>query len=152
MLTPGLSAEQLGAYMEGNLSPHEAAHVKSLIDNDPSLQQLYDDITSPISWSDDIYDDFPDFDATFVMPEVEGLPSAADSPAVAAEPAQSLDDPAVDEATDDYDVADADEEIDHGADVYEADAAAGPADDAAAFADDEATDPLSLTDFGEVSF
>ena len=71
MITPQLSAEQMGAYMEGTLPPEEQMQVQTLIEGDPELSELYTDITTtPIDWSADIYEDYPDFDLSFQLPVI----------------------------------------------------------------------------------
>lgn len=72
MVSNGLSAEQLGAYMEGNLPENEMAEVENMINDDPQIAELYDDVNNTqIDWSADILEDYPDFEDNFEMPAVE---------------------------------------------------------------------------------
>lgn len=72
MISPGLSAEQLGAYMEGNLNDTEQAYVETILNDDPQAAQLYTDVNeTQIDWDANIYDEYPDFDNTFKMPEID---------------------------------------------------------------------------------
>ena len=82
MITPQVSAEQLGAYMEGTLPLDEQVQMQTLIDSDPELNELYTDITTtPVDWSADIYEDYPDFDQSFQLPVVDDANEASNSDA-----------------------------------------------------------------------
>lgn len=82
MITPQVSAEQLGAYMEGTLPLDEQVQMQTLIDSDPELNELYTDITTtPVDWSADIYEDYPDFDQSFQLPVVDDADEASNSDA-----------------------------------------------------------------------
>lgn len=72
MVSNGLSAEQLGAYMEGNLPENEMVEVENMINDDPQIAELYEDVNNTnIDWDADILEDYPDFEDNFDMPEVE---------------------------------------------------------------------------------
>lgn len=72
MIVPGLSAEQLGAYMEGNLTDAERTAVENTLHDNPDAVGLIADINdTTIDWTDSIYDDYPDFDDNFHMPVID---------------------------------------------------------------------------------
>lgn len=76
-----LSEEMIGAYLEGNLAPHDARYVESLIERDSNLSSLVDecktfnDFSHQYGYHDAISftgaeDTFPDLDDSFSLPEI----------------------------------------------------------------------------------
>lgn len=67
-----ISEEMLGAYLEGNLPLEEARYVENLIGEDDDLQAFVGDLTTlDMDNEVSVYDDYPDFDAAFELPQVE---------------------------------------------------------------------------------
>ena len=67
-----ISEEMLGAYLEGNLSLEEARYVENLIGEDDDLQTFVGDLTTlDVNNEASVYDECPDFDAAFELPQVE---------------------------------------------------------------------------------
>lgn len=76
-----LSEEMIGAYLEGNLAPHDARYVESLIERDSNLSSLVDECKtfndfshqygyhSAISFTG-AEDSFPDLDDSFSLPDI----------------------------------------------------------------------------------
>lgn len=66
-----VSEEMLGAYLEGNLSLEESRYVEDLIGNDDDLQAFVGDVTTlDVDNEVSIYDECPDFDTVFELPEI----------------------------------------------------------------------------------
>lgn len=66
-----VSEEMLGAYLEGNLSLEESRYVEDLIGKDEDLQAFVGDVTTlDVDNGVSIYDECPDFDAAFELPQV----------------------------------------------------------------------------------
>lgn len=66
-----VSEEMLGAYLEGNLSLDESRYVENLIGKDDDLQAFVGDVTTlDVDNGVSIYDECPDIDAAFELPQV----------------------------------------------------------------------------------
>ena len=66
-----ISEEMLGAYLEGNLSLEESRYVEDLIEKDNDLQAFVEDVTMlDVDNEVSIYDECPDFDTVFELPEI----------------------------------------------------------------------------------
>lgn len=66
-----ISEEMLGAYLEGKLSLEESRYVEDLIGKDDDLQAFVGDVTTlDVDNEVSIYDECPDFDAAFELPQV----------------------------------------------------------------------------------
>ena len=66
-----ISEEMLGAYLEGNLSLEESRYVEDMIGKDDDLQAFVGDVTMlDVDNEVSIYDECPDFDAAFELPQV----------------------------------------------------------------------------------
>ncbi len=66
-----VSEEMLGAYLEGNLSLEESRYVEDLIGKDEDLQAFVGDVTTlDVDNGVSIYDECPDFNAAFELPQV----------------------------------------------------------------------------------
>lgn len=66
-----ISEEMLGAYLEGNLPLEEARYVENLIGEDDDLQAFVGDVTTlDVDNEVSIYDECPDFDTVFELPEI----------------------------------------------------------------------------------
>lgn len=88
----------LGAYLDGSLSPDEAVRVEQLIASDETLTEILEiveEVDSAIDVNASIYDDFPDFDETFCLPDV----SSVIEPVVG-----EIEEPEDDDMTDDCDL------------------------------------------------
>ena len=63
--------EMLGAYLEGKLSLEESRYVEDLIGKDDDLQAFVGDITMlDVDNEVSVYDECPDFDTVFELPQV----------------------------------------------------------------------------------
>jgi hypothetical protein len=77
--SPTISEEILGAYLEGNLSEYETQRVERILECDDYLDGLVDEIAvenltildTDADSSPSIYDENPNFDLDFELPEVE---------------------------------------------------------------------------------
>lgn len=77
--SPAISEEILGAYLEGNLSEYETQRVERILECDDYLDALVDEIAvenltildTDANSSPSIYDENPNFDFDFELPEVE---------------------------------------------------------------------------------
>lgn len=77
--SPAISEEILGAYLEGNLSAYETQRVERILEYDDELDALVDEIAvenlaildTDADSSPSIYDENPNFDMNFALPEVE---------------------------------------------------------------------------------
>ena len=77
--SPAISEEILGAYLEGNLSEYETQRVEHILEYDDDLGGLVDEIAvenlsvldTDADSSPSIYDENPNFDMDFELPEVE---------------------------------------------------------------------------------
>ena len=66
-----ISEEMLGAYLEGNLSLEESRYVEDMIGKDDDLQAFVGDVTMlDVDNEVSIYDECPDFDTVFELPEI----------------------------------------------------------------------------------
>lgn len=87
--SPAISEEILGAYLEGNLSEYETQMIENVLEYDDDLDRLVDEIAvenltildADAESSPSVYDEVPNFDFDFELPEVE--PSFDSSPGVA---------------------------------------------------------------------
>ena len=87
--SPAISEEILGAYLEGNLSEYETQRVEHILECDDDLDALVDEIAvenltmldTNADSSPSVYDENPNFDFDFELPEVE--PSFVRFPGVA---------------------------------------------------------------------
>lgn len=87
--SPAISEEILGAYLEGNLSEYETQRVEHILECDDDLDVLVDEIAvenltmldTNADSSPSVYDENPNFDFDFELPEVE--PSFGRFPGVA---------------------------------------------------------------------
>ena len=87
--SPTISEEILGAYLEGNLSEYETQRVEHILECDDDLDVLVDEIAvenltmldTNADSSPSVYDENPNFDFDFELPEVE--PSFDHFPGVA---------------------------------------------------------------------
>lgn len=85
--SPAISEEILGAYLEGNLSEYETQRVEHILECDDDLDALVDEIAVEnltildADSSPCVYDENPNFDFDFELPEVE--PSFGRFPGVA---------------------------------------------------------------------
>lgn len=87
--SPAISEEILGAYLEGNLSEYETQRVEHILEYDDDLDRLVDEIAvenlamldAGADSSPSVYDENPNFDFDFELPEVE--PSFERFPGVA---------------------------------------------------------------------
>lgn len=87
--SPAISEEILGAYLEGNLSAYETQRVEHILECDDDLDALVDEIAvenltmldTDADSSPSVYDENPNFDFDFELPEVE--PSFVRFPEVA---------------------------------------------------------------------
>lgn len=87
--SPAISEEILGAYLEGNLSAYETQRVEHILECDDDLDALVDEIAvenltmldTNADSSPSVYDENPNFDFDFELPEVE--PSFGRFPGVA---------------------------------------------------------------------
>ncbi len=71
-LSPNME-RMLSAYLEGSLSPDEVARVEQLIASNEELSEVIDivnEVDDTIDVNASIYDDYPDFDQTFRLPEL----------------------------------------------------------------------------------
>lgn len=71
-LSPNME-RMLSAYLEGSLSPDEVARVEQLIASNEELSEAIDivnEVDDTIDVHASIYDDYPDFDQTFRLPEL----------------------------------------------------------------------------------
>ena len=71
-LSPNME-RMLSAYLEGSLSPDEVARVEQLIASNEELSEVIDivnEVDDTIDVHASIYDDYPDFDQTFRLPEL----------------------------------------------------------------------------------
>lgn len=77
--SPAISEEILGAYLEGNLSEYETQRVEHILECDDDLDALVDEIAvenltmldTNADSSPSVYDENPNFDFDFELPEVE---------------------------------------------------------------------------------
>ena len=77
--SPAISEEILGAYLEGNLSEYETQRVEHILECDDDLDALVDEIAvenltmldTDADSSPSVYDENPNFDFDFELPEVE---------------------------------------------------------------------------------
>ena len=77
--SPTISEEILGAYLEGNLSEYETRLVENVLECDDDLDALVDEIAveelsmldTDADSSPSVYDENPNFDFDFELPEVE---------------------------------------------------------------------------------
>lgn len=75
--SPAISEEILGAYLEGNLSADEMQRVEHILECDDDLDALVDEIAVEnltildADSSPCVYDENPNFDFDFELPEVE---------------------------------------------------------------------------------
>lgn len=66
-----ISEEMLGAYLEGNLSLEESRYVEDMLGKDDDLQAFVGDVTTlDVDNEVSIYDECPDFDTMFELPEI----------------------------------------------------------------------------------
>lgn len=73
-VNPSLSAEMLGAYLEGNLSDNENALVHDIISNDSELSSIASDVVEfETDWNANIYEDYPEFNDMFSIPVIESV-------------------------------------------------------------------------------
>ncbi len=71
-LSPNME-RMLSAYLEGSLTPDEVARVEQLIASNEELSEVIDivnEVDDTIDVNASIYDDYPDFDQTFRLPEL----------------------------------------------------------------------------------
>lgn len=66
-----ISEEKLGAYIEGNSPQNEMEYIESVIQNNSSLADFVNEISvEDIDLDVSIYDEIPNFDNEFVLPEI----------------------------------------------------------------------------------
>ncbi len=69
----GTYAEILGAYLEGKLPTSEMSLVNKVIASDEEMMAIIQEIENTdkkVNWSQDIHNDYPDFQAQFELPEI----------------------------------------------------------------------------------
>ncbi len=75
----GLYAEVLGAYMEGRLPKGEMSLMNKVLESDKQLGDIINEINSTkVDWSDNIREDYPDFDERFSLPPIPETPIESD--------------------------------------------------------------------------